>query len=145
MEMLELRFLDPVREWILGAARIMFGLLLLEHGTIKHLNFPEHPLNAIPLFQLAGIAGILELVFGVLLAIGLYSRFSAFVLSGVSAFAYFIAYAPKGFFPFLNGGESAILYAFGLLVLAAFGPGALALDNNRSKSAAGSLQGSGVR
>ncbi|MBN9669402.1 DoxX family protein [Labrenzia aggregata] len=129
--MLDLNFLNPVREWILAAARIMFGLLLLEHGTIKHLNFPEHPMNAVTWFQLSGVAGILELVFGTLLAVGLFARLSAFVLSGLAACAYFIAYAPKGFFPFLNGGESAVIYAFGLLVLAAYGPGKLALDSLR--------------
>lgn len=128
-----LTFLNPLREWILGLTRIMFGLLLLEHGTIKHLNFPEHPMNGVTLTQLSGIAGILELVFGLFLTIGLLSRFSAFVLSGMSACAYFIVYAPKGFFPFLNGGEPAVLYAFALLVLAAYGPGKLAIDNIRAK------------
>ena len=123
-----LEFLTPLREWILGLTRIMFGLLLLEHGTIKHLGFPEHPMNAVTLTSLSGIAGVLELVFGVLLTLGVASRLSAFVLSGLSACAYFIVYAPKGFYPFLNGGESAILYAFALLVLAAYGPGKLALE-----------------
>lgn len=129
----ELRFLDPWREWIIGTARIMLGLLLLEHGTIKHLNFPEHAMNAVTLTQPSGIAGLLELVFGTLLVIGLFSRLSAFLLSGVAASAYFIVYAQKGFFPFLNGGESAVIYAFALLVLAAVGPGRLAIDNIRSR------------
>lgn len=133
---MELTFLNPLRGWILGLTRIMFGLLLLEHGTIKHLNFPEHPMNGVTFTQLSGIAGILELVFGTLLIIGLYSRLSAFILSGLSACAYFIMYAGKGFFPFLNGGELAVVYAFGLLVLAAFGPGKLALDNKRATSQA---------
>ena len=135
MSLLELNFLNPLREWILGITRIMFGLLLLEHGTIKHLNFPEHPMNAVTWTQLSGIAGILELIFGALMVVGLFSRFSAFVLSGVAASAYFIVYAGKGFFPFLNGGESAVIYAFALLVLAAFGPGKLALDNRKKPAA----------
>ncbi|SFI14304.1 DoxX family protein [Albimonas pacifica] len=128
MSFLDLKFLDPLRPWIVGATRIVLGLLLLEHGTIKHLGFPEHPMNAVGLFQLSGVAGVLELIFGTLLAIGLYARFSAFILSGLSAFAYFIMYAPKGFYPFVNGGESAVIYCFALLMLAAVGPGALAVD-----------------
>lgn len=131
---MHLNFLNPLREWILGISRIMFGLLLLEHGTIKHLNFPEHPMNAVTVSSLGGIAGVLELVFGTLMVVGLFSRLSAFMLSGLAACAYFITYAPKGFFPFLNGGESAVIYAFGLLVLAAYGPGKLALDNRGSKT-----------
>lgn len=91
-------------------------------------------MNAVSFTDLSGIAGILELILGALLIIGLYARFSAFILSGLCACAYFLVYAPKSFFPFLNGGESAIVYAFALLVLAAYGPGKLAIDNLRSNS-----------
>lgn len=128
-------FLTPFAPQLRSIARIMFGLLLLEHGTTKHLNFPVHPMNSVTVNQLAGVAGLLELIFGALLVIGLFSRLSAFILSGLAAFAYFIAYAGKGFFPILNGGELAIVYAFALLWLAAEGPGPWALDAIRGGKA----------
>ena len=132
-----MKFLDGFASQILSVARIMLGLLLLEHGTIKHLNFPEHGMNAVTLNSLSGVAGVLELIFGSLLVIGLFSRFSAFLLSGLSACAYWIVYAKNGFFPFLNGGESAVVYTFALLVLAAYGPGTWSIDAIRARNRAG--------
>lgn len=113
--------------------RIMAALLILQHGTTKILSFPEGPMNGTPLMGLSGIAGLIELVFGVLLAIGLFSRLSAFILSGFTAAAYFIAHAPQGFYPLLNGGELAALYCFAFLYLAASGPGPWSVDALRSK------------
>lgn len=110
-------------------ARIMLGLLVLQHGTIKHLNIPVNErMNAIGFDSLPGIAGIFELVCGTLLILGLYSRLSAFLLSGLTACAYFIVYAGKGFFPISNGGELAAVYCFAFLWLAAQGPGPWSLD-----------------
>jgi putative oxidoreductase len=113
---------------ILSVLRIMSGLLVLQHGTAKVLDFPVGPMNAVPLTGLSGIAGIIELVFGALLVVGLQSRIAAFVLSGMTAAAYFIAHAPRGFFPLLNGGELAALYCFTFLYLAAAGPGPISID-----------------
>jgi putative oxidoreductase len=118
-----------------GLLRIMTGLLLLEHGTTKHLSFPLTDMSSIPTFSLFGIAGLFELVGGVLFAIGLFTRPVAFILSGFTAAAYFIQHAPQGFFPIMNGGELAILYCFVFLFFAAAGSGAWSVDGLRSKSA----------
>jgi putative oxidoreductase len=114
---------------LLSILRIMAGLLLMQHGTAKHLKFPfVQTLANVPTTSLPGIAGFLELVGGVLLVIGLFTRTTAFILSGMTAVAYFIAHAPQGFFPILNGGELAVLYCFAFLYLAAAGPGSWSLD-----------------
>jgi putative oxidoreductase len=85
-------------------------------------------------FSLIWFAGVIELVGGVLL--GLFTRCAAFVLSGELAFAYFIAHAPQGFFPLTNGGESAVLFCFIFLYLAAAGGGPWGLDALRGARAA---------
>ena len=96
----------------LSLVRIIIALLFLEHGSAKLLGFPTPP-NGQPAFMtLLWVQGVIELVGGGLLAIGLFTRPVAFVLSGNMAVAYFMAHAPKNFFPLLNGGDSAILYCF---------------------------------
>jgi putative oxidoreductase len=126
-------FLCPYQAQLLSVLRIMSGLLLLQHGTGKYLNFPVGPMNNASPTTMGGFAGILELVGGVLLVIGLFTRPVAFVLSGMCAVAYFFAHAPRGFFPILNGGELAALYAFVFLYLAAAGGGAWSADKLRGE------------
>ena len=88
---------------LLSVLRIMSGLLFLQHGTAKHLKFPTVPMFAnVDPVSLPGIAGYLELVGGVLLILGLFTRTTAFILSGLMAAAYFIGHAPRGFYPILN-------------------------------------------
>ncbi|TAJ86140.1 DoxX family protein [Reyranella sp.] len=119
---------------LLSIMRIMTGLLLLQHGTAKLFKIPVIPMFAnLSITSLPGIAGILELVGGVLIILGLFTRSTAFILSGMTAFAYFIAHAPKGFYPILNGGELAALYCFVFLYLAAAGPGPWSIDAGRKK------------
>lgn len=109
----------------------MAGLLVLQFGTAKILGFP-----AVPNFAnvAAGqwpiwYAGMIELILGTLLVIGLFSRMSAFVLSGLMAFAYFMGHAPRGMFsPLTNGGTLAVLFCFAFLYLAAAGPGPWSAD-----------------
>ena len=84
-----------------------------------------------PLLSLIGVAGVLELVGGLLLLVGFWTRPVAFVLSGQMAVAYFTAHVPNGFWPLLNGGKLAVLYCFVWLFFAAAGPGALSLDARR--------------
>lgn len=126
-------FLRPYTQQILSLLRIMSGLLLLQHGMAKYLNFPAGPMNNASPMTMGGFAGILELVGGVLLIIGLFTRCTAFVLSGMCAVAYFWAHHGRGFFPLLNGGELAALYAFVFLYLAAAGGGAWSVDRSRGK------------
>jgi putative oxidoreductase len=121
-------FLRPWSAQLLSVLRIMTGLLLLAHGTSKYLSFPLSQMsNASPL-TMGGAAGVLELIGGVLLTIGLFTRPMAFILSGMTAVAYFYAHAPRGFYPMLNGGELAALYCFTLLYIAAAGGGAWSVD-----------------
>src|SRR5437762_11085666 len=100
-------FLRAFQPPLLSILRIMSGLLLLQHGTTKYLNFPAGPMNNASPMTMNGVAGILELVGGILLIIGLFTRPVAFILSGMTAVAYFYAHAPRGFFPVLNDGELA--------------------------------------
>jgi putative oxidoreductase len=78
--------------------------------------------------SLSGAAGAIELVAGVLIILGLFSRWAAFIASGEMAFAYFLAHFPRDFFPTQNGGGLAILFCFVFLYLAAAGPGAFAVN-----------------
>jgi putative oxidoreductase len=114
---------------VLSVLRIASGLLLLQHGTAKFLKIPVVPSFAnVQWSSMSGIAGVLELVGGVLLILGLFTRPVAFILSGMCAVAYFYAHAGRGFYPILNGGELAALYSFVFLYLAAAGGGSWSLD-----------------
>ena len=121
-------FLRPYSAQLLSLLRIMSGLLLLQHGTAKYLNFPVGPMNNASPMTMSGAAGLIELIGGVLIVIGLFTRPAAFIISGMTAVAYFYAHAHQGFFPILNRGELAALYCFVFLYLAAAGGGAFSLD-----------------
>jgi putative oxidoreductase len=129
-------FLRPFAPQLLSVLRIMAGLLLLQHGTTKYLNFPQGPMNNASPWTMSGIAGLIELAGGVLIIVGLFTRPVAFLLSGMLAVAYFYAHAPRDFFPILNQGELAALYSFVFLFLAAAGGGAWSLDKLRDESEA---------
>lgn len=120
-------FLSPFSAQILGVVRIVTGLLFLEHGMTKFLNFPPGDMHP-PITSLPGMAGVIELVAGALIALGLFSRFAAFIASGTMAVAYFVAHFPRSFFPVQNGGDAAILFCFIFLYLAAAGPGAFSVN-----------------
>ena len=120
-------FLSPYSAQILGLVRIVSGLLFLEHGTTKFLNFPPGTMHP-ELLSMGGIAGIIELVAGTLIVLGLFSRCAAFIASGEMAFAYFLGHFPRALFPVQNGGDAAILFCFIFLYLAAAGPGRYALN-----------------
>ena len=120
----------------LGALRIVAGYLFMVHGTTKLFHAPYIDMFAnVPLASLAGVAGVLEVVGGAALVLGLFTRPVAFVLSGLMAFAYFIAHASQGqaLLPILNGGELAALYSFLFLFIATAGGGAWSLDNARTR------------
>ena len=128
MDKYDMDLLRPLTPQLLSVLRIMSGLLLLQHGTTKYLNFPVGSMNNASPMTMSGAAGIIELVAGVLLVLGLFTRFAAFIASGMCAVAYFYAHAGRNFFPLLNGGELAVLYSFVFLYLAAAGGGPLGLD-----------------
>ncbi|SAK82843.1 DoxX [Caballeronia glebae] len=114
--------------------RIVASYLLLTHASAKLFHVPHIAMfDGLPLFSLLGAAGIIELIGGVLVLIGLFTRAAAFVLSGELAFAYFIGHAPNGhfFLPLLNQGEPAVLLSFIYLFIAAAGPGAWSIDKRR--------------
>ena len=112
--------------------RIIVGLLFLEHGTSKYLSLPVSPSTGVAPMSLSGINGMIELVGGVLIVLGLFTRPVAFILAGDMAVAYFIAHAPRGFFPLLNAGELPIIYCFVFLYLAVAGGGVWSLDHLRA-------------
>jgi putative oxidoreductase len=120
---------------ILSVLRIMAGLLFLQHGLVKILAFPGPFMRPIQTGELVWYAGIIEIVGGVLLVLGLFTRPTALVCSGLMAFAYFIGHAGRGFYPILNGGNLAILYCFVFLYLVFAGAGPWSLDAARGQKA----------
>ena len=112
----------------LSLLRIVAALLFLLHGTSKLFDFPPYPLGSPNIYSTFWIAGVMELIGGTLLIFGLFSRLTAFLLSGEMAVAYWMFHAPSSPFPTVNGGEAAILYCFIFLFIAAAGPGAWSID-----------------
>jgi putative oxidoreductase len=122
---------------LLSVLRIVAGLIFFAHGTQKFLSFPAG--------QMAGsgwafnhpghFAGIVELVCGLLIALGLFTRPAAFLASGTMAVAYWYGHAPRNFFPVNNMGDAAILYCFIFLYIAAAGPGPWSLDSRLNSGA----------
>lgn len=126
--------LSPWAPTVLSILRIMAGLLFMQHGLMKHFDFPgPFPMELAPT-DLPMIAGWIELVGGFLIAVGLFTRPAAFIASGTMAFAYFIGHAGNGFWPILNGGELAIMYCFTFLYFVFAGPGPLSLDAKLRKT-----------
>ncbi len=124
--------------YALAALRIVSGLIFLEHGTQKFLGFPggEMAGSGLALNNPGAFAGIVELVAGLLITLGLFTRPAAFVASGTMAVAYWMAHAPQNPFPVNNMGDAAILYCFVFLYLVFAGPGAWSLDGMRARTAA---------
>ena len=119
----------PTALGVLSILRIFTGLALLQHGTGKILGFPVAPMFAnVQIDSLAGLGGLIELIGGLLFTIGLFTRPVAFILSGFTAAAYFMAHASKGFYPLLNGGELAALYSFVFLYFTFAGAGPWSAD-----------------
>jgi putative oxidoreductase len=132
--MLDLGFMGAWAPRVLSLLRIVAGLQFLEHGTQKFLAFPARAAGAAgpELMSLLGIQGCLEIVGGVLIILGLFTRPVAFILAGDMAVAYFYAHFPRNFFPMLNAGDAAILFCFVFLYLAAAGGGEWSVDAKRT-------------
>jgi putative oxidoreductase len=131
---MEFTWLSRWQPQLLAILRIVTGLLFLEHATSKFFAFPV-PFPVQPLPPLLMAAGAIELVAGILITLGLFTRLAAFIASGEMAVAYFYGHYPNGFWPIENMGEGAILFCFVFLYLAAAGPGAWSIDSVRMRSA----------
>ena len=118
---------------LLGVLRIVAGFLFTAHGTQKVLNFPAAEKGAAELLSFMGFAGALEVIGGLLLIMGLFTRATAFILSGMMAVAYFMVHAPGGFLPLVNKGELAVIYSFLFLYFSFAGGGAFSIDGLLSR------------
>jgi len=114
---------------LLSILRIVAALLYMLHGTQKLFGVPPTASGAtVDLASRMGAAGVIEMVGGLLILLGLFTRPAAFICSGEMAFAFFLAHAPRGLLPNTNAGELPVLYCFIFLYLAATGPGPWSLD-----------------
>jgi putative oxidoreductase len=120
---------------VLSILRLIAGLLLMQHGLQKHFDFPVPFPMEMPPVALPMIAGWIELIGGFLIAIGLFTRPAAFIVSGTMAAAYFIGHASKSFFPLVNQGELAVLYCFVFFYFFFAGGGSLSVDALMRKKA----------
>ena len=110
--------------------RIVNGFLFLWHGMEKLFGFPAAPPPGAPPFVIY-VGGGLELLCGVLVMIGLVTRWAAFIASGEMAFAYWMAHGMRALLPVQNQGELAAIYCFVFLFIAARGPGIWSVDAGR--------------
>lgn len=121
--------LERYTPYALAVLRIVAALIFMEHGTQKLIGFPAPPEHGLPeAGSFMWVGAWLELVGGILLLLGLFTRPAALVASGEMAVAYWMFHAPANFYPALNGGDAAILYTFVFLLFVFTGPGAWSLD-----------------
>ena len=131
-------FFDRLGGWrpeLLSILRIVTALLFLQHGTMKLFGFPSSQMPLPEMFSGYWWIGVLELVGAALLLAGYWTRLAAFILSGQMAVAYWIAHAPSSLYPVSNRGETAILFCFVFLYIAAAGPGSWSLDLREKRAA----------
>jgi putative oxidoreductase len=124
-------FLGRFAPQIYALLRIVAGVLFAQHGAQKLLGLFGG--QQVPITSQFGMAGVIELVGGLMIAAGVFSSLVAFVASGEMAVAYFQAHAPRGFFPVQNGGELAVLYCFIFLYIAARGNGTWSVQGGKRK------------
>ena len=126
--------LAPRVPYALAVLRIMTALLFLSHGLVKLFGFPEGAKpGEQPLLTLLGAAGAIELVTGLLILLGWFTRPAAFLASGEMAVAYWMMHGNQSFYPVLNAGEAAILFCFIFLLFVATGPGTWSVDEELLK------------
>ena len=129
--------LNSWRPRALAVLRIVTAYLLIPHGTAKLFGVPHQAMfDGLQLMSLIGLAGVIEVVGGVLFLIGLFTRPVAFVLCGFMAVAYFMAHGSQGnvLLPLLNQGELAVLYCFVFLYFVFAGAGAWSVDAARRRT-----------
>ena len=120
--------------YLLSVLRVVAAFVYVAHGTQKLFGVPGHPFHA-PVFAMTmiGAAGVIETIGGILMLLGLFTRPTAFVLSGQMAVAYFTQHAPGAFWPIVNGGELAVLFCFLWLFFFVAGPGPISVDALRGR------------
>lgn len=123
-------FMRPYEPQTYALLHIVTGFLFLWHGMQKLFGFPEPMPPGVPAF-IIWVAGPIELFGGVLVMIGLFTRWAAFLASGLMAFAYWMGHGTHALLPVVNKGELAVLYCFVFLYIAARGPGIWSIDETR--------------
>ncbi len=131
--------LQQYSPYMLSIVRIVVALMFFSHGLSKIVGFPGAQVEFA--LTLHWFSGVIEFAGGALLALGVFSRSAAFIMSGEMAFAYFLSHAPRGFFPQLNGGDASILYCFIFFYFVFAGPGPWSVDAlHKSKPRSAQLQ-----
>ena len=128
------RVLGAYSSYLYAVMRIVVGLLFACHGAQKLLGLLggiDQRGTTVPLLSLFGLAGVIELVGGLLVLLGLWTGYAAFIASGEMAGAYFTAHVHRAFWPIQNGGELAMLYCFVFLYIASRGAGVWSIDRAR--------------
>jgi putative oxidoreductase len=129
-------FLGQYSPHLYAVMRIVVGLLFACHGAQKLFGLfggVDQRGGTAPLLSMFGLAGIIELVGGLLILAGFMTGYAAFIASGEMAGAYFTAHFPRGFWPILNTGELAALYCFVFLYIASRGAGVWSVDQARGE------------
>ena len=126
--------LGRLTEITFALMRFVLGVLYACHGAQKLFGVLGGHVMTDPLMI---TAGVIEFGGGVLIALGLFASYAAFIASGEMATAYFKVHIHGGFWPILNHGELPVLYCFLWLYLAAHGPGSFSLDRVFRRRAAG--------
>jgi putative oxidoreductase len=117
--------LEKGRPYILSVLRIVVALLFLEHGLQKYFGFPSAGPAMTPLLY---VQGAIEIVGGILLLLGAYTRVVVFVLAGDMAVAYFMVHFPRSFFPSANAGDTAVLFCLVFFYFMFAGGGPWSID-----------------
>jgi putative oxidoreductase len=131
-------FRDVWAPKLLSICRILLGLLYLQHGLSKYFGFPAAAPQNFQVFSLLGAAGAIEAIGGLCLALGLYTRWAAFIMSGEMAVAFFIVRnrLSTSFFPLVNGGQLEAVYSIFFFTFFLVGGGAWSLDRLRKVNSA---------
>jgi len=118
---------------LLSIVRILLGLLDMQHGLSKYFGFPAAPPQNFQVFSLLGLAGVIEIIGGLMVALGIYTRWAALIVSGEMAVAFFIVRnrLSVSLFPLVNGGQLEAVYSIFFFTLFLVGGGAWSLDRQR--------------
>lgn len=130
---MDLSKLSKYEEQAYAILRIMAGFLFLWHGSQKYFNYPPLPPGVVLPHYVHYIGGTIELLGGILIMLGLWTRWAAFFASGEMAFAYWMVHAPKAILPLINMGELAVLYCFLFLFIWSRGSGIWSIDSVRKR------------